>query len=270
MVQRDAGAVRPDQRARGLDGDGQARRGAVEHGEVLALVPQPAGGQHRGGGRDLGGRRRGIAPVRHDERRHAEAVDAPRRFREGRARRRDRVGRGQSGLVQGGAPAEVLGQGLVAPHSLPPGRQTGMRDHQRGAGEGGIGAQRRVVEVDEVGAVAPRQIRQRVGAGPHRGGIGGEPVRGMAEVVQGETARRRVGALRVGGGGAEHRQGDAAPAPRQRRPEVERIGPDAADRVGRHEDMTAVARHRQQAASRSCSGRGCWSWISLIRSNWAR
>ena len=61
-----------------------------------------------------------------------------------------------------------------------------MGDRQHGTGEGARRAERRVVEVQEVGTDARRELGQRPAPLLHRSGIGGEPVRRDAEVAQGK------------------------------------------------------------------------------------
>ena len=114
-----------------------------------------------------------------------------------------------------------------------------MRHRDDGAGEAGAGGERGAVELDEVGAKLSRQRRDRRTGGAHRPRPVGEPVERHAGVDHPDTIGHRL-ALVGRGRRPQHRQHRLEPVRDQSGGQLGRVLPDAADRVGGHQQLHAA------------------------------
>jgi hypothetical protein len=260
-----AGTVRAGQGAGQQQPDTQAGHGVVQGPDVLAIVPQPAGAEHEL--RRIAfcfKLRRSRAAVPDRGRQGRQPVHSPGVAGEGAAWRHHRVGCVQATAHQLRPPGEVIRQ-RIRPHPGPPGGDAGMMNGDDRHRERGLGGQRRAVQLHHLGAGIHRQRGD-----PSAGGLdilrpSGQPVERQRRLDQPQPRHQPGGpALVLVGQRAEHRQCglDIVPAG-QGGGQIQRIGPDPADRIRRHQQPAGRAHAGLHDASSSLRGSGRSSWMSL-------
>ena len=135
------------------------------------------------------------------------------------------------------------------------------------AGKGRGRRKGRMVEVDEIRPRAPRELGDTRAGASHGRAIGCQPFGIEPRVDHHETRGLGIATSSRLHGRPQHRQRHGIAGGRQAPGEVEAVGPNAADRIGGHQDTAAGQHAGQHAASRAGSGSGRPSWMSLKASN---
>jgi hypothetical protein len=235
VVEQHLRTARSGERPGGAHRHSDPSRGGVEHPEILAFVPEPAGSEDEIMRYPVRDGQRGAA-VMDGARRGAQAIMAFHRSAEGGGGNDDGLGSVQSLRHQSGNALE-FGRQISALHRFPPANHAAVKDRDHRPPEIDERGQGRRVELDDVDLSLCRQAGDRLGGANHRGMSPGPRVEPQSGVDQPKAGHRDGGLdLIARRGRTGQRQQCLMAEAGEAAGQIEAVLPVAAGRIGGDED----------------------------------